>query len=119
MSLDRMHAKLRALPREVHALAFTGTGAWIVGSAADPDVLTSPRDYDVVVPWSEWAACAMQLPHLGEVVRLTRFGGLCIRTREGVLVDVWPADLGAFFLNPPAKYAWHPKNGTLLKRVAD
>jgi hypothetical protein len=117
---QHMLERLYALPREVHSMVHFGAGSWIVGSVADPTKTFyphgPPRDYDIVVPFSDWTAFSLQLPHLGKLIKLTRFGGITLEIEGGENVDVWPDDIGRFFLNPPTRYAWHPKTMTLLKK---
>ena len=117
----RLLERFYALPREVHSMVQFGSGAWIVGSVADPtkrfDLHGPPRDYDILVPFSDWTAFSLQLPHLGKLIKLTRFGGVTLEIRGGESVDVWPVDVGRFFLNPPSSYAGHPKTMTLLKKA--
>ena len=85
--------------------------AWIVGSAADP-CNESPRDYDVIVPFSSWGQACMLIP--GDA-KPNSFGGFkCID--DGIEVDVWPGDLGWLMQRPKAMYAWHPASGVLLKK---
>lgn len=108
---------LRDLPREVHAITQTGSGAWVVGSAADPNRTEAPKDYDILVSWADWTQVSLLLPHLGELVRLARFGGISLCTKDGVMLDVWPDDLGNFLLKPMAVHAWHPKSMTRIQKV--
>lgn len=120
-STPKMQARAYLLPRIVHSLVHIGSGSWIVGSVADPnktfDAQNLPKDYDILVPYSEWLAVSMQLPNQGTVVGMTRFGGFRMRLNTDEMLDIWPGELSAFFLNPPTKYAWHPKSMTLLSKV--
>ena len=74
----------RKLPSLV-AMLTTSHDAWIVGSAADPDV-ENPKDFDVQVPYSEWGKACMLIPKDAKVNCL---GGFKCKS-DGVDVDVWP-----------------------------
>lgn len=98
------------LPKLVLALTYNHD-SWIVGSAADP-TNTSPRDYDVIVPFSEWGKAAHLIP---SDAKPNVFGGWkCIS--EGQEVDVWAGDLGWLMRQAKAKWAWHPSSGVRLKK---
>lgn len=85
--------------------------AWIVGSAADPSN-TSPRDFDIQVPYSQWGPASKLIPM---DAKPNTFGGWkCIS--EGVEVDVWPGELGWLMQHPKAKFAYHPRSGTRLRK---
>lgn len=84
--------------------------AWVVGSAASPDN-TNPRDYDVVVPLSQWQAASALIPM--DAVPNT-FGGWKIK--GDVEIDVWPGDLGFVMKHPKSRYAWSPSLGVRLKK---
>lgn len=80
--------------------------AWIVGSAANPNI-DNPRDYDVIVPFSEWQKACMLIP---SDAKPNHFGGWkCIS--EGKEVDVWPGDIGWIMQKPQSLYIWHPASG--------
>lgn len=85
--------------------------AWLVGSAADPENLL-PRDYDMVVPYSEWQKACMLIP---KDAKPNTFGGWKC-TCNGVEVDVWPGELGWIMQRPRTKYALHIASGVLLKK---
>jgi len=80
--------------------------AWIVGSAADPNN-ENPRDYDVIVPHSEWQKACMLIP---SNAKPNHFGGWkCIS--EEIEVDVWPGDLGWIMQRPQLLYVYHLSSG--------
>jgi hypothetical protein len=114
-----LEKRLFSLPRAIHSLVHIGTGSWIVGSVANPFSTfdQAPRDYDILVPYSEWSAVSIQLPNLGTVVGMTRFGGFRLELNSGEMLDIWPGELSSFFLNPPTSYAWHPKSMTILSKT--
>lgn len=87
--------------------------AWIVGSAADP-ANTSPRDYDVLVPFSQWGPASQLIPR--DAVP-NSFGGWKCQS-DGKEVDVWPGELGWLMTKPKAKYVWHPASDTRYQRGA-
>lgn len=86
--------------------------AWIVGGAADPEQ-TSPRDYDVVVPFYHWPSVAHLLG--GYSATLNSLGGWkCVS--DNCEVDVWPGDLGWVMCHQAAKWAWQPRYGIRLRK---
>ena len=93
------------LPKLVLDMCFAHDG-WIVGSAADPEN-TKPRDYDVIVPFSEWRKAAMHIP---EDAKRNHFGGWKCMS-EGVEVDVWGGEIGWVMQSPLSKWVWHPQSG--------
>lgn len=84
--------------------------AWIVGSGADPDN-EIPRDYDVVVPFSNWQEASMLIPMDAAP---NHFGGWKCMS-EQVEVDVWPGDIGWIMQRPQMKYIYHLKSGKRWK----
>jgi len=84
--------------------------AWVVGSAADPNNKV-PRDWDVMVPFSQWNAAAQLIPSDASV---NTFGGWKVKTANGDEIDVWPGELGTLMQNARAKYAWHIRTNTRL-----
>jgi hypothetical protein len=93
-------------PKLVCALAY-GHDAWVVGSGAKEDN-ADPRDWDVLVPFSEWFAAAMLIPK--DAVPNAFGGWKCMS--DGKEIDVWPGDLGYLLSLSPMSVAWHPKSGT-------
>lgn len=105
------------LPPDIFALCMFGSGAWLIGSAADPERTPPFKDYDMVVPWSDWSAFALQIPFVATFNRFTRFGGLSLTMRaSGVALDVWPDDIGRLATMPFPFHAWHVKSHSLLTR---
>lgn len=100
------------LPKLVISLTHSHN-AWIVGSAANPKN-NEPRDYDVIVPFSEWHKACMLIPMDASP---NHFGGWkCIS--EGVEVDVWPGDIGVVIMqHPMSQFVWHPATGTRWNKV--
>jgi hypothetical protein len=84
--------------------------AWVVGSAADPGN-EKPRDWDVMVPFSQWNAASQLIP---KDAKPNTFGGWKVKTEEGDEIDVWPGELGVLMQNAKARYAWHVRTGTRL-----
>lgn len=68
---------------------------------------SSPKDYDVAVPFSSWHIAAQLIP---EDARPNSFGGWQFQS-EGKQVDVWPCDLAALMQNDKMAALWHPKSG--------
>lgn len=88
--------------------------AWIIGSAAKPDCdHTTVRDYDILVPFSNWQKAAMLIPD--NAVPNT-FGGWKCQS-EGREVDVFPGELSWLFTNDLAKYAFHPRSGKRIYSI--
>lgn len=61
---------MTTIPKLVLDLVYAHS-AWIVGSAANPDN-KEPRDYDIIVPFSEWNKACMLIPMDAKV---NHFGG--------------------------------------------
>lgn len=98
-------------PKLVLALTYSHD-AWVVGSGADPDH-ENPRDWDIIVPYSEWQKACSLIP-MDAVPN--HFGGWkCIS--EGVEVDVWPGDLGWIMQRPKLKFVWHMASGVRFKKI--
>ena len=88
--------------------------AWLVGSAANPEN-NNPRDYDVVVPYSEWQKACMLIP---SDAKPNHFGGWkCIS--EGKEVDIWPGDVAWLMQRPQTTYVWHLLSGIRWKKMND
>ena len=104
---------MRALPAIVVQLV-NMHDAWIVGSAANPDS-KEIRDFDILVPFSEWRYAAILISYYPDA-RPNTFGGWKL-TSEGTEVDVWPDDLGICLTNHLFEYAWHPRSGTRIKAI--
>ena len=106
------HAKPTA-PALVRVLT-TMHDAWIIGSAALPDV-TKPRDWDVLVPFEQWAHAMLLIRDLPYV--FNTFGGFKV-SQDGCSIDVWPGNLGDYMSRGGyARAAWHPQSGVRLVRV--
>jgi hypothetical protein len=103
---------MRQYPALVAKLVVCYDG-WIVGSAAKPDAeLENVRDWDVIIPYSEWSGAAQLIPLDAKV---NTFGGWkCIS--EGKIVDVWPDDLTKVLTNFSVNYIWHPRSNTRFRR---
>lgn len=84
------------------ALLSVNFEAWIVGSAADPNN-KEPRDWDVIVEFSQWEKAASLIP-LDAKPNSFR-GWKCFE--EGVEIDVWPGEIGFVMRSSKSKYAWH------------
>lgn len=78
--------------------------AWVVGSAANPKN-DNPRDWDIIVPFSEWHKITAIIPSDAKV---NRFGGWKFMS-EGYEIDLWPGEL-SFFLTR-TRWAWNPGLG--------
>lgn len=101
-----------ALPPIVAKL--TDLGGWIIGSAADPKSdLTSVRDWDVVIPLSEWNTCSRLVPM---DAKPNTFGGWKIKDGDNI-IDVWPDDLFRLCINHRMQFAWQPKYGARWARI--
>ena len=92
----------------------TACDAWVVGGAALPDA-TVVKDWDVLVPFTKWGHAALILK--GFPLNLNTFGGFKV-VQAGVIIDVWPGDLGDLMARGGfSKAAWHPTSGVRLVRV--
>lgn len=91
--------------------------AWIVGSAANLDN-ENPRDYDVLVPFSNWSTASTLIPR-SAIPNI--FGGWKFIDEgkvKGVfdtIVDVWPGDLSEFLTIDMVKFIWHPRTNRRFK----
>lgn len=100
------------IPSLVCKLAY-GHDAWVVGSAAQPNINYSKvRDYDVMIPYEHWRTAAMLIPRDAAP---NTFGGWKCQS-DGVEVDVWPGDLSWLMVNHAARWAWHPRSDTRLTK---
>ncbi len=93
-------------------------GAWIVGSAAEPDAdISCVRDFDVAVPFGVWHLASSLIPDYADP---NTFGGWKIKVCEtdgaDYTVDVWPDEMGRLVLNRVFGWAWHPKSGVRIKK---
>ena len=92
----------------------TTCNAWIIGSAAAPDVdLAKVRDFDVLVPLAYWQQAAQMIPQ--DATPNTYGGWKC--QSEGREVDVWPEDLGMRMPSAMVKFAWHPYSNARFQRL--
>lgn len=98
-------------PKLVCSLCF-GHNSWVVGSAAEESG-EEPRDWDVMVPFSEWYSACFLIP---SDAKPNTFGGWKCNS-EGKIVDVWPGDLGNLFTYSQMKIAWHPKSGVRVSKI--
>lgn len=100
------------IPELVCKLAY-GHEAWVVGSAARPDInYLEVRDYDVIVSHVRWRTASMLIPI--DATPNTFGGWKCLS--EGVEVDVWPGDLSWLMVNNKAQWAWHPRSDRRLSK---
>lgn len=100
-----------SLPRIVLALC-NSHDAWIIGSAAVPGH-DKPRDFDVVVSYSNWGPASCLIP---PNAKPNRFGGWKCAD-DGVEVDVWPGELAWLAQNHMFEWAWHPRTGVRFKKI--
>lgn len=94
------------LPKTIFKMVYT-YGAWIVGGACLEE---TPKDLDVMVPWSEWHQASLLIP---EGAKPNIFGGWKW-TEDGVSVDCWPDSLDRLATAAPFQAALHPKSGRML-----
>lgn len=89
--------------------------AWIVGSAAKPEVdFSSIRDFDVAVPFSSWNVASSLIPSSAVP---NSFGGWKCYSEDSI-VDVWPQDLSQFVTNRVSSpYLFHPRSGVRLVKI--
>lgn len=99
------------LPKLVLALTHSHD-AWIVGSAADPE-MKNPRDYDVIVPFSEWQKASSLVP---KDAKVNTFGGFKCMS-DGIEVDVWAGDIGWLMQRPMSIFVWHVASGIRYKKL--
>ena len=99
----------RDLPELVAKLCYSCDGFIVGGGAVQDD----PRDYDVVIPFSEWNNAAMLIP---ETARPNSFGGWECKS-EGYQVDVWPAELSKLMTYHKMTALWHPKSRSKYKKI--
>ncbi len=103
----------RSLPPIVLALTHNFE-AWIIGSAANPNV-KDPRDIDVVVPHSRWNDAAYAIPKNAKV---NSFGGWKF-IDDGIEIDVWPGELSFLMVNEMAAWLWQPRHDIRWGKMAD
>lgn len=115
------YARVAALPLPVRAFCYSNDG-WVVGSGAaylldlKEDL---PRDWDVLVPLSEWPRACKSIPAGSET---NSHGGVKVVIEEyppRLIMDVWGDDLARFLVQIPASmlpaYAVHPRTMTFLQ----
>lgn len=90
------YESLREMPTLVRVLA-NQHGAWVVGGAAKfmCGVGPRPRDWDVIVPESEWPAASKHFPYGASV---NTMGGIKA-VSDGCEVDVWASGLGQHWIS--------------------
>jgi hypothetical protein len=99
-------------PKLVCALCY-GHDAWVVGGAARDN---DPRDWDILVPFSQWQSAAFLIP---SDAKPNSFGGFKCSTPEGVEVDVWPGDIGKMITFEAFSHLWHPRTNFRWQRVKE
>lgn len=78
--------------------------AWIIGSAADPQVnLATVRDIDIIVPFVNWHQAAALIPNYAFPNTL---GGW--KVPDTIPLDIWPDDLSRVMASSKTKFLWHP-----------
>lgn len=92
---------MRTLPIIVSKLCYLHD-AWIVSRPTDAE----PRDWDVIVAFSEWKEAAALIPSSAVP---NSFGGWKFAD-EGKTVDVWPGEMAWLMTQPAWLGAWHPPN---------
>jgi hypothetical protein len=96
---------LKQLPSFIRIIA-TNNEVWIVGGAADINAsIERLKDIDVLVPFHAWHAIA---PHIPKDAKPNSFGGWKFTTEEGVVIDIWPGDIGFLLKSHLTKYVWNP-----------
>jgi hypothetical protein len=119
--MELIYEKIGPLPLEVRMLGFIHDG-WIVGSGAlylvgvdkfeDPH--QKPADWDILVP----PEIFRDVVHMFPVGTSTNTWGGLKYSRDGLILDVWPEDLGHYFMSAHDmhgdRYAVHLRS----KRVA-
>lgn len=95
---------MRTLPPIVNKLCYLHD-AWIVSKPVDGE---EPRDWDVIVAFSNWKDAAALIP---AAAKPNAFGGWKF-TDEGKVVDVWPGEMAWLMTNAAWMGAWHPKTNT-------
>lgn len=96
------------LPRLVCKLS-TKFGAWVVGSAANPNT-EKPRDFDVVVPWDQWNLASTLIP---PDATPNAFGGWKCKSGNNT-IDVWPGDIAVALTHHRSTHAYQPHLGIRL-----
>ena len=104
---------LNDLPSFVRKVC-TSHGCWIAGSAAHPQALiTSIEDIDVVCSYAIWDTVAQLIP---PNARINSFGGWKFK-QNGLLIDVWPSDLGIILARAKCTNIWHPASNKRFTTV--
>lgn len=99
--------KTKFLPTLVRQLGLY-CDAWLVGGAVDE---VTPKDYDVVIPYSQWNNACMFLP---KQIEFNTYGGIkCVS--DGFSIDVWTDDLSLFKSNS-FSVAMHINSGNIIER---
>lgn len=117
----------RTLPSLVSKLQVYDS--WLVGSAADPNRIDPPRDFDVCVPHHRWFEAApwiseFALAHVAHLFKPNTFGGWKIVYHDNtpavsalVEVDVWPDHLERLLVSGHCDIAMHLMSRTVWRKV--
>lgn len=94
-----------------HNGLIVGSGAqWLIGETDK-----TPRDFDVIIPPSEWAQACRSIPR-GSLTN--SFGGVCIEGERNK-IDLWCGDIQEYFACLPAKdlprIAYNPDKKLILR----
>jgi hypothetical protein len=118
MTLDR--DRINQIPSLVHHLMMSG--AWLVGSAADPNrnyERNPPRDWDLCIEPKDWFDCSLLLVSAETSNHsLTRFGGQRMEVTDRkrskpYQLDCWVSTLAETMarMTSGPNYAFHLKSG--------
>ena len=96
-----VYERLRDLPQFVRSLCYNHEG-WVVGGGASYLAGFSERvkDWDVIVPVYNWMSVHPIIPH---ATLSNTFGGFKVDC-DGVAIDVWPEDVGHYFMTIGGNY---------------
>ncbi len=104
--------KLNGWPSLVRMLVLNHN-AWLIGGAAkavlNNEDLDGLRDWDVHVPFSEWAHASLLIPAGSQS---NSFGGWKVIEKD-VAIDIWPGDVGEVVSRyGGSTHCLHPLSGT-------
>lgn len=100
-----IYERLRDIPLIVKTATYNHDG-WVVGGSAQYlcGLTSKVRDWDVIVPPNEWAKLCKTFPYKSVT---NTFGGIKL-LENGVEVDLWPEELGLYFINTSGIIAVSP-----------
>lgn len=113
MNNNQIAVSINRLPRLVRLIC-SNSGAWLVGSSADP-ANPDPKDYDIAVSFKSWGEVALLIP---KDARPTLYGGWKF-VSDSKEVDMWPDEIINIFLCSKCEWMWQPQFNIRISKIRD